>query len=110
MSREEQDRLWAEGRAREGKEPYKPSHPAPTAEPDSEPAEPAEPSSPLSAADEVIRTARARGYKDADIPTELRFPMLGLENDAPGDAARRLTKAVGQFRRQLAEDSSAAEQ
>lgn len=110
VSREEQDRLWAEGRAREGKEPYKPSHPAPTAEPDSEPAEPAEPSSPLSAADEVIRTARARGYKDADIPTELRFPMLGLENDAPGDAARRLTKAVGQFRRQLAEDSSAAEQ
>ncbi|MDN6440208.1 MAG: hypothetical protein L0K27_12145, partial [Corynebacterium nuruki] len=93
------------------KEPYKPSHPAPAAEAAEPVAEPvAEPASPLSAADEVIRTARARGYKDADIPTELRFPMLGLETDAPGDAARRLTKAVEQFRWQLAEDSSAAEQ
>ena len=131
VSREEQDRLWAEGRAREGKAPYKPSHPAPDAgdgqaprvEPsassfravgavgavDSGDATAAAGTSPLAAADEVIRTARERGYKDADIPTELRFPMLGLENDAPGDAEKRLSAAVEQFRWRLAQTGDATD-
>lgn len=113
VDREEQDRLWAEGRAREGKEPYKPSHAAPAGAEQQEQSrvEPEASSfravsgtamgSPLGAADAVIRAARERGYKDADIPTEIRFPMLGLENDAPGDAEERLISAVEQFRREL---------
>ena len=55
----------------------------------------------LSAADEIIREARERGLRDADIPTDIRYPMVGLELDEPGGAEDRLLKAVQNFRQQL---------
>lgn len=55
----------------------------------------------LSAADEIIREARERGLQDADIPTDIRYPMVGLELDEPGRAEDRLLKAVQNFRQQL---------
>src|SRR5699024_1531980 len=53
-----------------------------------QPVQPAQPrhTSALSAADEVIREARERGLRDADIPTDIRYPMVGLELDEPGGA------------------------
>ena len=65
--------------------------------------QPAQPrhTSALSAADEVIREARERGLRDADIPTDIRYPMVGLELDEPGGAEDRLLKAVQNFRQQL---------
>ncbi len=66
-------------------------------------AQPAQPrhTSALSAADEIIREARERGLRDADIPTDIRYPMVGLELDEPGGAEDRLLKAVQNFRQQL---------
>lgn len=161
VSREEQDRLWAEGRVREGKEPYKTAHPDPAAasaasdtgaagaaaqsdaqstgqhaaaqDAAAQPAQPAQPmqeqwqvapgrdtgdsggsapagtpagglraaASPLAAAEEIIGVARAAGLRDTEIPTDIRFPMVGLESDAPGDAEDRLMAAVSAFRREL---------
>lgn len=68
-----------------------------------QPVRPAQPrhTSALSAADEVIREARERGLRDADIPTDIRYPMVGLELDEPGGAEDRLLKAVQNFRQQL---------
>ena len=65
--------------------------------------QPAQPrhTSALSAADEIIREARERGLRDADIPTDIRYPMVGLELDEPGGAEDRLLKAVQNFRQQL---------
>lgn len=55
----------------------------------------------LSAAEEVIRVARERGLTDAQIPTDIRYPMVGLELDEPGQAEDRLLKAVQKFRAKL---------
>ncbi len=55
----------------------------------------------LSAAEEVIRVARDRGLTDAQIPTDIRYPMVGLELDEPGQAEDRLLKAVQKFRAKL---------
>lgn len=118
VSREEQDRLWAEGRVREGKEPYKRAEPEPAEQPTRQEPEagvfpavtpvddaPAAgiraAASPLAAAEEVIAVARAAGLSDTEIPTDIRYPMVGLESDAPGDAENRLMTAVSAFRRQL---------
>lgn len=108
VSREEQDRLWAEGRVREGKEPYKSAHPVPETvreEPEQEefPAVTGlrAAASPLAAAEEIISVARAAGLPDTEIPTDIRYPMVGLESDAPGDAENRLMTAVTAFRREL---------
>lgn len=130
VSREEQDRLWAEGRVREGKEPYKTAHPESESEPESEPEVVAGPgsestpesapesrvepsasmfpavgigqaASPLAAAEAVISVARRAGLSDTEIPTDIRYPMVGLESDAPGDAEDRLMTAVSTFRREL---------
>lgn len=123
VSREEQDRLWAEGRAAEGKAPYKPE-PTPeitgatgrqephvssfaavhTPEADS----PDAPSA-LSAAEEVIILARGYGLHDSEIPTDIRFPMIGLERDDVGDSDNRLIGAVGEFRRELEHRFSGAQ-
>ncbi len=100
VPKEEQDRLWAEGRVREGKEPYKRREP----EAEEFPAVVGglqAAASPLAAAEEVIAVARAAGLPDTEIPTDIRYPMVGLESDAPGDAENRLMTAVSAFRRQL---------
>lgn len=55
----------------------------------------------LAAAEQVIREARQMGLRDADIPTDIRFPMVGLELDEPGESDRRLMDAVSAFRAQL---------
>lgn len=55
----------------------------------------------LVAAEEVIVLARKHGLHDSEIPTDIRFPMLGLERDIPGDADNRLIGAVDAFRREL---------
>lgn len=181
VSAEEQDRLWAEGRAREGKEPYKEAPGAhgrasssgqvdsadsgvsadsalsvdsadsgvegeqvETAAPDpgqgpgrlsdgeggdgvtdSQAGDEAYPvaetfpavapapagvraaASPLAAAEEIISVARAAGLKDVEIPTSIRYPMVGLESDAPGDAENRLMAEVNAFRRVLGQRLSA---
>ncbi|HIW96445.1 MAG TPA: hypothetical protein H9867_08220, partial [Candidatus Corynebacterium gallistercoris] len=57
-------------------------------------------------AEKVIREARDLGLKDTDIPTEIRFPMVGLELDSPGEAERRLADAVAAFRARLTSLSS----
>ena len=55
----------------------------------------------LEAAEQVIALARENGLHDADIPTDIRFPMVGLERDGVGDADNRLFGAVEAFRREL---------
>ena len=101
VSREEQDRLWAEGRVREGKDPYKRSEPEASEFPVVGTAAQSSLSSPLAAAEQVISAARDAGLKDTEIPTDIRFPMVGLESDRPGDAEDRLMAAVAAFRREL---------
>ncbi len=80
-------------------QPQQAAQPAPVAQP----VQAAQPrhTSALSAADEIIREARERGLRDADIPTDIRYPMVGLELDEPGGAEDRLLKAVQNFRQQL---------
>ena len=55
----------------------------------------------LSAAEVVIAEARAQGIADTEIPTDIRYPMVGLELDRPGEAERRLHDAVAAFREKL---------
>lgn len=55
----------------------------------------------LTAAEAVIAEARERGFPDKDIPTDIRYPMVGLELDSPGEAERRLHDAVTAFREKL---------
>lgn len=55
----------------------------------------------LSAAEAVIAEARKLGIPDKDIPTDIRYPMVGLELDSPGEAERRLNDAVAAFREKL---------
>ncbi|MGJ4070765.1 MazG nucleotide pyrophosphohydrolase domain-containing protein [Corynebacterium macclintockiae] len=55
----------------------------------------------LSAAEAVIAEARQLGIPDKDIPTDIRYPMVGLELDSPGEAERRLHDAVVAFREKL---------
>ncbi|AGE36157.1 hypothetical protein I6H52_08830 [Corynebacterium urealyticum] len=83
-------------------QPQRAGQPAPVAQ-RAATAQPAQPrhTSALSAADEIIREARERGLRDADIPTDIRYPMVGLELDEPGGAEDRLLKAVQNFRQQL---------
>lgn len=57
----------------------------------------------LTEAEKVIAEARAAGLRDAEIPTDIRFPMVGLELDSPGAAEGRLLKAVEAFRASLGE-------
>lgn len=137
VPRQEQDRLWEEGKkeeeaqrirsfgeeylryseAKKKAEPSQPSQPAQfRREPHAErfpavqaPAEPAGPAGPeasagtsaLSAAEAVIAEARQLGLPDKDIPTDIRYPMVGLELDSPGEAERRLHDAVAAFREKL---------
>ncbi|WP_070433684.1 MazG nucleotide pyrophosphohydrolase domain-containing protein [Corynebacterium sp. HMSC28B08] len=49
----------------------------------------------------VIRRAREMGLPDSKIPTDIRFPMVGLELDEPGESDRRLLDAVRAFKQQL---------
>ncbi|WP_420099581.1 MazG nucleotide pyrophosphohydrolase domain-containing protein [Corynebacterium sp.] len=108
VSRDEQDRLWAEGREKEGKpaykeeathreEPHAGTFAAVTAPSPSGPSAP----SALAAAEEVIILARRNGLHDSEIPTDIRFPMIGLERDNVGDSDNRLITAVETFRREL---------
>lgn len=137
VPRQEQDRLWEEGkkeeeaqrirsfgeeylRYSEAKKKAEPAQPSQSAqfrrEPHAErfpavqaPAEPAGPAGPeasagtsaLSAAEAVIAEARQLGLPDKDIPTDIRYPMVGLELDSPGEAERRLHDAVAAFREKL---------
>lgn len=137
VPRQEQDRLWEEGKkeeeaqrirsfgeeylryskAKKKAEPAQPSQPAQfRREPHAErfpavqaPAEPAGSAGPeasagtsaLSAAEAVIAEARQLGLPDKDIPTDIRYPMVGLELDSPGEAERRLHDAVAAFREKL---------
>lgn len=55
----------------------------------------------LSAAEAVIAEARQLRIPDKDIPTDIRYPMVGLELDSPGEAERRLHDAVAAFREKL---------
>ena len=59
----------------------------------------------LQAAEEVIREARELGIADTDIPMDIRYPMVGLEMDKPGEADRRLKDAVANFREVLKNES-----
>ena len=100
VERAEQNRLWAEGKASErqrrvdkyGVEYQNYSQSKTSGQ-----------VSGMVAADKVIREAREKGLSDAEIPTEIRFPMVGLELDEPGQAEQRLLKAVEKFRKHLAE-------
>lgn len=58
-------------------------------------------SSALVEAEIVIRRAREMGLPDSKIPTDIRFPMVGLELDEPGESDRRLLDAVRAFNQQL---------
>ncbi|WP_426706136.1 MazG nucleotide pyrophosphohydrolase domain-containing protein [Corynebacterium auriscanis] len=58
-------------------------------------------SSALVEAEIVIRRAREMGLPDSKIPTDIRFPMVGLELDEPGESDRRLLDAVRAFKQQL---------
>ncbi|WP_145943422.1 MazG nucleotide pyrophosphohydrolase domain-containing protein [Corynebacterium glyciniphilum] len=110
VSRDEQDRLWAEGRVAEGKPAHKeePTHReephattfAAVKNPAGTPSAPSAPSA-LAAAEEVIILARRNGLADSEIPTDIRFPMIGLERDNVGDSDNRLITAVETFRREL---------
>ncbi|RAV31402.1 MazG nucleotide pyrophosphohydrolase domain-containing protein [Corynebacterium heidelbergense] len=55
----------------------------------------------LAAAEQVIAEARKLGLSDADIPAEIRFPLVGLELDNPGQSDQRLLRAVHAFRATL---------
>lgn len=150
VPRQEQDRLWEEGKKEEEaqrirsfgedylryseakkeaerKAAEKQAEPAQSAQPRQEPhaeqfpavqapAETAGPAVPagsvgtavgstgtsaLTAAEAVIAEARERGIPDKDIPTDIRYPMVGLELDSPGEAERRLHDAVAAFREKL---------
>ena len=150
VPRQEQDRLWEEGKKEEEaqrirsfgedylryseakkeaerKAAEKQAEPAQSAQPRQEPhaeqfpavqapAETAGPAVPagsvgtavgstgtsaLTAAEAVIAEARERGIPDKDIPTDIRYPMVGLELDSPGEAERRLHDAVAAFRERL---------
>ena len=59
----------------------------------------------LQAAESVIREARELGISDTDIPMDIRYPMVGLEMDKPGEADRRLKDAVANFREILKKKS-----
>ncbi|AEI09976.1 hypothetical protein CRES_1623 [Corynebacterium resistens DSM 45100] len=52
-------------------------------------------------AENVIRRARQLGLPDSKIPTDIRFPMVGLELDEPGESDRRLLDAVRAFHQQM---------
>ncbi len=67
-----------------------------------------QPVSGIAAAEAVIRKARALGLADGEIPTDIRYPMVGLELDEPGQAEQRLLDAVQAFALVLA--ARAAEQ
>ena len=125
----EQDRLWAEGKQSERAERKKKlgedystlvglkdqaardshegaTNPAPATAAEPQPATASTPSTPRGAstledAEKVIVEARELGYKDADIPMDVRYPMVGLEMDKPGEADRRLSDAVANFRASL---------
>ncbi|WP_312096856.1 MazG nucleotide pyrophosphohydrolase domain-containing protein [Corynebacterium dentalis] len=129
VPKNEQDRLWAEGKESERAERKKSlgedysklvglkdqaardSHdaaasPAPATEAPAQPASSSTPATPRGAsvledAELVIVEARELGYKDADIPMDVRYPMVGLEMDKPGEADRRLSDAVANFRASL---------
>ncbi|AHW63471.1 hypothetical protein CGLY_05115 [Corynebacterium glyciniphilum AJ 3170] len=111
VSRDEQDRLWAEGRVNEGKPAFKeeavatpPHREEPHATTFAAVTNPTDaPSAPsaLAAAEEVIILARRNGLHDSEIPTDIRFPMIGLERDNVGDSDNRLITAVETFRREL---------
>ena len=58
-------------------------------------------SSALVEAENVIRRARDMGLPDGKIPTDIRYPMVGLELDEPGEADRRLLDAVRAFHQYL---------
>lgn len=58
-------------------------------------------SSALVEAENVIRRARDMGLPDGKIPTDIRYPMVGLELDEPGEADRRLLDAVRAFHQHL---------
>ncbi len=62
---------------------------------------PQSPMSGLAAAEAVIREARHAGLNDSQIPTEIRYPMVGLELDKPGQADQRLMDAVIKFQQSL---------
>ncbi|WP_185770130.1 MazG nucleotide pyrophosphohydrolase domain-containing protein [Corynebacterium anserum] len=55
----------------------------------------------LQAAENVIRDARKLGLSDSEIPMDIRYPLVGLEMDKPGEADRRLKDAVQNFREAL---------
>ena len=129
VPKNEQDRLWAEGKeseraerkknlgedysklvglkdqaARDSHEAAASSAAAPAAA--AQPATASTPATPRGAsvledAELVIVEARELGYKDADIPMDVRYPMVGLEMDKPGEADRRLSDAVANFRASL---------
>ncbi|OFT34930.1 hypothetical protein HMPREF3166_04780 [Corynebacterium sp. HMSC08A12] len=153
VPRQEQDRLWEEGKKEEeaqrirsfgedylryseakkeaerkaAEKQAEPAQPAQSAQPRQEPhaeqfpavqalAETAGPAVPagsvgtavgstgtsaLTAAEAVIAEAREQGIPDKDIPTDIRYPMVGLELDSPGEAERRLHEAVAAFREKL---------
>lgn len=52
-------------------------------------------------AENAIRRARQLGLPDSKIPTDIRFPMVGLELDEPGESDRRLLDAVRAFHQQM---------
>lgn len=98
VTTEEQERLWEEGRVREGKEARK--KPQTKSKKKSRKKVAAhKTASPLAAAEEVIAAARAAGMNDTEIPTDIRYPMVGLASDSLGDSEDRLMTAVSTFRR-----------
>ena len=146
VPKNEQDRLWAEGKEREraerkktlgedyaklvamkdnagqaAEEPQRAAStasqpaqtaaatdPAPTQAPSSVPAATTNPApaqqtgtSGLHEAELVIAEAREFGLKDSEIPMDIRYPMVGLEMDKPGEADRRLRDAVTAFRTKI---------
>ena len=146
VPKNEQDRLWAEGKEREraerkktlgedyaklvamkdnagqaAEEPQRAAStasqpvqtaavtdPAPTQAPSSVPAATSNPApaqqtstSGLHEAELVIAEARELGLKDSEIPMDIRYPMVGLEMDKPGEADRRLRDAVTAFRTKI---------
>ena len=146
VPKNEQDRLWAEGKEREraerkktlgedyakliamkdnagqaAEEPQRAAStasqpapvaavidPAPTEAQNSAPAATPNPApaqqtstSGLHEAELVIAEARELGLKDSEIPMDIRYPMVGLEMDKPGEADRRLRDAVTAFRTKI---------
>ena len=146
VPKNEQDRLWAEGKEREraerkktlgedyaklvamkdnagqaAEEPQRAAStasqpvqtaavtdPAPTQAQSSVPAATSNPApaqqtstSGLHEAELVIAEARELGLNDSEIPMDIRYPMVGLEMDKPGEADRRLRDAVTAFRTKI---------